>query len=53
MAIQEIAKGAKEIAAGHLDYKIGTKDMGSGVFLDFANNINNIGQGLNLSLIHI
>lgn len=47
MAIQEIAKGAKEIAAGHLDYKIGTKDMGSGVFLDFANNINNIGQGLN------
>ncbi len=47
MAIQDIAKGAGEIAAGHLDYKIDTKDMGSGVFLEFANNINNIGQGLN------
>lgn len=47
MAIQEIAKGAKEIAGGHLDYKIDIKDMGSGVFLEFANNINNIGQGLN------
>lgn len=47
VAIQEIAKGAKEIADGHLDYKIDTSGMGSGVFLDFANNINNIGQGLN------
>ena len=47
MAIQDIAKGAREIASGHLDYKIDTKDMGSGVFLEFAGNINNIGQGLN------
>lgn len=47
MAIQDIAKGASEIASGHLEYKIDTKDMGSGVFLEFANNINNIGQGLN------
>lgn len=47
IAIQEIARGAREIASGHLDYKISTKDMGSGVFLEFANNINNIGQGLN------
>ena len=47
MAIQEIAKGAEAIASGHLDYKIDTSDMGSGVFLEFANNINNIGQGLN------
>ena len=30
-----------------MDYKIDTNGMGSGVFLDFANNINNIGQGLN------
>ncbi len=47
VAIQEIAKGAKEIAEGHLDYKIDTNGMGSGVFLEFANNINNIGLGLN------
>ena len=47
MAIQEIAKGAEAIVSGHLDYKIDTSDMGSGVFLEFANNINNIGQGLN------
>lgn len=47
VAIQDIAKGAEQIANGNLDYKIETKDMGFGVFLEFANNINNIGQGLN------
>lgn len=47
VAIQDIARGAEQIANGNLDYKIETKDMGTGVFLEFANNINNIGQGLN------
>ncbi len=47
VAIQEIARGARKIASGHLDYKINTNGMGSGVFLEFANNINNIGMGLN------
>ena len=46
-AIAELAKGARKIAEGRLDYKIDTELMGTGVFLDFANNINNIGQGLN------
>lgn len=47
VAIQDIARGAREIASGNLDYKIDTKDMGTGVFLEFADNINNIGLGLN------
>lgn len=47
LAIAELAKGARKIAEGRLDYKIDTELMGTGVFLDFANNINNIGQGLN------
>jgi len=49
LAIQEIAKGAKTIALGNLGHKIDIEGM-SGTFLEFAENINNIGQGLNLAI---
>lgn len=49
LVIQEIAKGAKTIASGDLEYKIDTEGMG-GPFLEFAENINNIGHGLNAAI---
>jgi len=49
LVIQKIAEGAKTIASGELEYKIETQGM-SGTFLEFAENINNIGQGLNLAI---
>lgn len=47
--IQEIKKGAQKIASGELEYKIDTSQM-SGVFKEFAEDINNIGNGLNAAV---
>lgn len=47
--IQDIKKGAKEIASGNLEYKIDSSKM-SGLFKEFAEDINNIGKGLNVAV---
>lgn len=47
--IQKIKEGAQKISAGDLQYKIDTSEM-SGVFREFAEDINNIGNGLNVAV---
>lgn len=47
--INDIKKGAQAIAAGNLEYKIDTSKM-RGIFKDFAEDINNIGDGLNAAV---
>lgn len=49
LAIQDIKRGAQKIASGDLDYKINTEKMG-GIFKSFAEDINNIGGGLNAAV---
>lgn len=49
LAVQKIKDGAQKIAAGDLSYKIDTENM-SGVFKEFAEDINNIGNGLNAAV---
>lgn len=47
--VQRIREGAQQIAAGDLNYKIDTKGMGT-LFKGFAEDINNIGRGLNAAV---
>ena len=49
LAIQDIKQGAQRIASGDLEYKINTDKMG-GIFKSFAEDINNIGNGLNAAV---
>jgi len=49
LTVQEIKYGAQKIASGELEFKIDTSQM-SGVFKDFAEDINNIGNGLNAAV---
>lgn len=49
LAIQDIKRGAQKIASGDLEYKINTEKMG-GIFKSFAEDINNIGGGLNAAV---
>lgn len=49
LAVNEIQKGAQAIAAGNLEYKIDTARL-NGILKDFADDINNIGDGLNAAV---
>lgn len=47
--VDEIKKGAQAIAAGNLEYKINTSNL-KGILKEFADDINNIGDGLNVAV---
>lgn len=49
LQVESIKKGAQAIAAGNLEYKIDTTHM-KGILKGFAEDINNIGGGLNAAV---
>lgn len=49
LLIQKIKDGVQKIASGDLEYKIDTSHM-SGIFKEFAEDINNIGNGFNVAV---